>query len=249
MFQMYCPKCASQAVPGQRFCKNCGTNLGVILDAMEGKRGPLDFESLKRDLRDLGSSLRSGFEEARASIKGTQKLSPPSTAQPPQVVMPNFSREVEKALRKVKAAHTRKYSLQQATLSIFGGGAWIAVWYQLLEAAANSGLLQSLELIILDKAEVSVVGLVPVFRLLWMLGLIPIARGIAHLINGIFFPPPKPEKEAEAQTGFTQNYVQPTPAYVSAVSGATTGELGREQGPQQQSSITEDATLRFEPKF
>jgi hypothetical protein len=249
MSQLYCPKCANQAVPGQRFCRNCGTNLGAILDAMEGKRGPLDFESLKRDLRDLGSSLRAGFEEASAAIKRTQKLSPqPAPAgQPSQVVMPSFSREVEKALRKVKAAHTRKYSLQQATLSIFGGGVWMAVWYQLLNTAADSGLLRNLELIITEKTEAPVFGLVQVIQMLWLLGLIPVARGVAHLINGIFFAP-KAEKETEAQPLFAQSYIQPQPNYVSSVAGITTSELENEQSARPQSSVTEDATLRFEPK-
>ncbi len=247
---MYCPNCATQAVDGQRFCRNCGANLGAILDAAEGKRGPLDFENLKRDLRDLGASLRSGFEDARAAIKETKKLKPqPAPAAPPhQVAMPNLSREMEKALKKVKAAHTRKYSFQQATISIFGGGAWMAVWYHLLNTAAESGLLRNLELIILQKAEVPLFGLIPVVQMLWLLGLIPVARGVAHLINGIFFAPPKPEKEPAAQPSFTPSYVQPAPAYVSAVDAPTTGELANDPNRQPQSSVTEDATLRFEPK-
>ncbi len=268
---MYCPKCAAQTATGQRFCRNCGTNLGLILDAMEGKRGQLDFETLKRDLRDLGSSLRSGFEEASSAFKNTRRLDQPQPApnvQPAQVVIPNLSREVEKALKKVKAAHTRKYSLQQATLSFLGSGALMFVWYQLLEAAANSGLLQSLELIILENANAPVVGLVPVFRLLWLLALIPMARGAAHLINAIFFAPPKPEKEPATPGEFAQGYiqpvpgaqsyaqsapgaqtyVQPAPSYVSAVPSGTTNDLEKELAAQPQSSVTEDATLRFDPK-
>ncbi len=60
---MYCPKCSSQAVEGQRYCRQCGTNLGVILDAMDGKTVTVDFETLKKDLRQLGQSLRSSFED------------------------------------------------------------------------------------------------------------------------------------------------------------------------------------------
>src|SRR5262245_10606420 len=66
---MYCPRCANPAVEGQRYCRTCGMSLGVILDAMEGKRpGPIDFETLKSDLKDLGSSLRAGFEQASATF-------------------------------------------------------------------------------------------------------------------------------------------------------------------------------------
>ncbi len=248
---MYCPKCASQIVDDQRFCRTCGLKLDVIVDAMEGRqRGPLDFETLKRDLRDLGANLRAGFEEASSAIKKTKKFSQPPApgGQTPQAVRPDLSREMSRALRKVKAAHTRKYSLQQATLSILGGGAWMAVWYQLLNAATDSGLLRNLEWVIQEKTETPIFGLVPVFQMLWLLGLVPVVRGVAHLINGIFFAP-KPEIITEEQTGgFAQNYVQPAPSFASPITGATTSELEIERNRQAQSSVTEDATLRFEPK-
>ncbi|MBL8172061.1 MAG: zinc ribbon domain-containing protein [Acidobacteria bacterium] len=262
---MFCPKCASAAVPGQRFCRACGANLGAILDAMEGKRGPLDFETLKRDLRELGANLRTGFEEASQAIKRTSRLdnaAPPAPAPILQPILANdWQREVQKAVRKVKAANTRKYSLQQATLSLFGGGVWIAVWYQLLNAAADSGLLRSLELIILQKTEAPVVGLVPVMQLLWMLGLIPMARGVAHLFNGIFFAPkPEPEPEPPVVQAPVYGYAASYPTPVSAVppmgqagsqiaghvAGTTTNDLQQPVSGVAQPSVTEDATLRFE---
>ncbi len=264
---MFCPKCANQIAENQNYCRNCGLKLHLIVDAIQDRqsRGQFDFETLKRDLRDLGSSLRAGFEEA---IKNTRKLkqNPPPTSQQDrsrEVSKAAWSHEVNevlkhhigKALKKVKAAHSRKYSFQQAALSIFGGGATMAVWYYVLEAAANSGLLQNLELIIMDKGDTTITGLVPVIRLLWLLGLIPVARGVAHLVNGIFFAP-KPEKEPEPQIGFApefapapaQNHIQPQPTYVSAVGDPATNNLDGERTPQPQISVTEDPTLRFEPK-
>jgi hypothetical protein len=248
----YCPKCASQIVDNQRYCRSCGLKLDVIVDAIEGRaRGPLDFETLKRDLRDLGSSLRAGFEEAHSAIKNTRKLNntaKSSTPPPPQ----DWSRELSKALKKMKVAHSRKYSLQQATLSIFSGGAIMTVWYYLLEAATRSGLLSNLETIIMEKTDTPIFGLVPVLQMLWMIGLIPIARGVAHLINGVFLAP-KAEKELDSQVslapGFTpparQSYIQPSPAYVA---DPVTNDLEIERIPQPQTSVTEDATLRFESK-
>ncbi len=248
---MYCPRCSSQIVDNQRFCRNCGLKLDLIVDAVEGRaRGPLDFENLKRDLRDLGANLRAGFEEASSAIKKTKRLDKnpaPSTPAVQQILPADWARELNKVVTKVRAAHSRKYSLQQATLSIFGGAAWMAVWYNLLDAATRSGLLGNLELIIMEKTEAPVFGLIPVIRMLWMLGLIPVARGVAHLINGIFFAP-KIEKVAQEQASFTPSYVQPAPAYISAVTPPVTNELENERNPQPQSSVTEDATLRFEAK-
>jgi len=258
---MFCPKCASQIADNQRYCRNCGLKLDVIVDAIEDRpRGQFDFETLKRDLRDLGSSLRAGFEEAHTAIKNTRKLNKPSApaAAPtsPQDWLREMSKtvwshEFSKALKKMKLAHSRKYSLQQAALSIFSGGALMTVWYYLLEAATNSGLLSNLETIIMEKTETPIFGLVPVIQSLWLLGLIPVARGVAHLFNGIFFAP-KIEKEPEPQAGFApdfaQSYIQSTPAYVSAVADAATSDLETERNPKPQMSVTEDATLRFESK-
>lgn len=270
---MYCPKCAAQSVPGQRFCRNCGTNLGVILDAVEGKqRAPIDFETLKNDLRELGSNLRAGFEQ----FKGTNRLDKPSAAPPvnyapgnyppPQVYMADLARdlnksvkreierEVGKGLNKVRVAHTRKYSLQQATLSLFGGGAMMAAWYYILDAAVKSNLFNSIEQIILNQTGNEIHGLSAIFRMLWLLALIPMARGVAHLLNGIFFaakPEATPQEEPEFQP---QNYVYPSPHYsapVSAVSPAgriannTTNELGQNSAIPQP-SVTEEETMRFE---
>jgi hypothetical protein len=221
------------------------------VDAVEGRaRGPLDFENLKRDLRDLGANLRAGLEEASSAIKKTKKLDKnpaPAGTVVQQVLPADWARELNKVVTKVRAAHSRKYSLQMATLSIFGGAAWMAVWYNLLDAATRSGLLNNLETIIMEKTETPIFGLVPVIQMLWLLGLIPVARGVAHLINGIFFAP-KVEKATQEPASFTQNYVQPPPAYVSAVAPPATNELEIERTPQPQSSVTEDATLRFEAK-
>ncbi|HKC86510.1 MAG TPA: zinc ribbon domain-containing protein [Blastocatellia bacterium] len=259
---MYCPRCANQIVDNQNYCRNCGLKLDVIVDAIQDKpRSPFDFENLKRDLRDLGSSLRAGLEEAHIAIKHTRKLkknpAPPAPGSPQEwsheVSKAIWAHQFDKALRKMKVAHSRKYSLQQATLSIFGGGAIMAVWYYLLEAATNQGLFQNLQTIILDKTGIWIDGLIPVIQLLWMFGLIPVARGVAHLINGIFFAP-KPEKDPAPQVGFApdfapnsaQRHIQPTPAYASAVDDPATNDLKAERTPQM--SVTEDPTLRFEPK-
>jgi hypothetical protein len=277
---MYCPKCAVQAVPGQRFCRNCGTNLGVILDAVEGKqRGPIDFETLKSDLRELGSNLRAGFEQ----LKGTNRLDktpmapPPSsgppgsyvpgTFPPPQVYMADLARdvnksvkheierEVRKGLNKVRVANTRKYSLQQATLSLFGGGAMMAAWYYILDAAIKSDLFPSIEQTIFEQTGNQIHGLAALFRLFWLFALIPIARGVAHLFNGIFFAVKQEQMPQEELPEFQpQSYAYPAqyPTPVSAVSPAsqiannTTNELGEKVGAVPQPSVTEDATLRFE---
>jgi hypothetical protein len=193
---VYCPRCASEAVEGQRFCRNCGMNLGVILDAREGQRGPIDFESLKSDLRELGASLRSGFEEARQGIKRTQRFAPPAAPTPPAPPAPATAPVAlgSEWVKPVRAAGTRRYSFQQATLGIIGGAASSGVLYYFCNEAANSGLVASIvNSILAVNPQLELTGVEPVFRTLWMFGLVGVAKGAAHLLNGIFFAP-KPER-------------------------------------------------------
>ncbi|MCI0666348.1 MAG: hypothetical protein L0220_35315, partial [Acidobacteria bacterium] len=187
---------------------------------------------------------RTGFEEA-TSIKRTRKLEggavfPAQSANPQQ--MPNWSREFNKALNKVKAAHSRKYSLQLATLSILGGGAWMAVWFHLLGVAEDSGLLGSLESIIFQETGRQIYGLVEFIRMIWLLGAIPLARGVAHLINGIFIAPRRIELE--------QQQINPAPSniYASPVVNTPNDESAKNEVAKPEQSVTEDETLRFSPR-
>jgi hypothetical protein len=251
---MYCPRCSAKAVEGQQFCRNCGMNLGIILDSIEGKpRGPLDFETLKRDLRDLGASLRSGFEEAGGSAKQTKRLNQQAAAQAAPVVIPDLKRELKKAAKTINAANERTLSLQKATLSIFGGGVVMAAWFNILQAVARPEVVANIERTIMQAnpgiPDLNLAVYIPIVKLLWLLGLVPIAKGVAHLINGIFFAPkPDPEPQIIYAQPATQLGAQPAampPPYASAVSTPTNEFDAPAAQPQ---SVIEDATLRFEPK-
>jgi hypothetical protein len=271
---MFCPKCASEAVPGQRFCRQCGTNLGLIVDAIEGRRAPIDFDALKEDFRQLGSSLRETFQEAHEEFKKTRHLDQKHRQRRRQknveavqavsqaagtvagvaantaseaVAAVMSSPEIDKLKwnKRLKVPAPRKYSLQQAALSIFGGAAQTGVLYYLLNIAGNSGLLSSIEVILQERLDLSISGLVPLLQALWISGLVPVARGTAHLINGIFLAP----KATEASVT-TLNAVH-LPSSSQPVSGAifqspsSTNELEREPVIRPFSSITEENTERL----
>ncbi|MBI1764464.1 MAG: zinc ribbon domain-containing protein [Acidobacteria bacterium] len=293
---MYCPNCSTKAVPGQRYCRSCGANLGAIVDAMEGKGGQIDFETLKADLKELGKNLSVGYKQVKENLKAqTNKLNQPNQsgqqnwwvagqAQPPvslataatpatptapaATLPPQVVREMRKTLKdlrrmynKVKLANTRKHSLQQGMLSIFGGGALMFAWHEILQRALLSGFLNNIETAINTSGNVHfpVVGIPQVLASLWVLGLIPVAKGVAHVINGVFFAP-KPEELQEAPEPQWQEYqassfnYQPQPsAMPSAVetpSVISTNELERDANSipaaKQPISVVEDETKRFE---
>lgn len=258
---MYCPKCSSPASAGQRYCRQCGTNLGAIVDAMEGRRGPVDFERVKSDLKDLGTSMRAGLEQVHQEFKKTQNeqrkrhqeehsnwfsdLTQTASTAAHDVKTAVFSASQSKPPSKPKRSReSRRYHLQKGILSIFSGGASAGAYYFLLKTALESGLLANLEQLILQRNP-NLTGLVPVIQMLWVFCLIPVATGLGHLINGILFAPSDQQmKDAEAADeprgeAFPNTLHQPSP--VTPTATRITNEINPEIHPGY--SVTEDATL------
>lgn len=258
---MYCPKCSSPAVESQRYCRQCGTNLGAIVDAMEGRRGPVDFERVKSDLKDLGTSMRSGLEQVHQEFKKKQHehrkrhheghpnwvsdLAQTASTAASDVTTAIFSTSPTKPPSKPKRAReSRRYHLQKGILSIFTGGASAGVYYWLLKTAVESGLLANLEQLVLQRNP-NLTGLVPVVQILWVFCLIPVATGIGHLINGLFFAPSEQELRAAEAASETPREAFPNtihqPPLATPSNTRTTNEINPEFGMGY--SVTEDPTL------
>jgi hypothetical protein len=271
--QVFCPRCASAAPQGQRFCKNCGLKLDLIVDAMEGRQLQITPEVLKEGLLKLGDSLRTGYENYKQEAKETRRLTKEAKHRKHNLswiedtarwgadvgteiglsvgdsVMNAFhSGEETRADRKLKQAlakklpATRKYSLQQGILQIMGGGISAGIWYAILHRMWLSGFLDSVVQAIGNKTEIPTNGLASVLQLLWLFALIPVATGIGHLINGIFFAA-KPEDlrlDLYAPPAAQPTAIPPVPTPVSAV---PTNELERDLNAPI--SVTEEETRRF----
>lgn len=271
--QVYCPRCADPAPQGQRFCKKCGLKLDLIVDAMEGRQVQVTPEVLKEGLLKLGDSLRVGYENFKQEAKNTRRLTKEAkqhednhhwlgnVANWGARVGTSISTDVSKALggntsgetradRKLKQALAkklpamRKYSLQQGVLQIMGGGISAGIWYAILHRMWMSGLLDNLVQLIGSKTEMPTTGLAPVLQLLWLFALIPVATGVGHLINGIFFAAqPEDFKIDLYQQPVTQAPPSTIPPIPTPISAVPTNELDRELNPP--ASVTEEDTRRF----
>jgi hypothetical protein len=251
---MFCPKCANPASEGQRYCRQCGTNLGAIVDAMEGRRGPVDFERVKSDLKDLGTSMRAGLEQVHQEFKKKQN----EHRKRYREEYPNWMSDIAQSASTVandvttacfsssskakpkRSRESRRYHLQKGILSIFTGGASAGAYYFILNTAFQSGLLANLEQLILQRNP-NLTGLVPVVQMMWVLCLIPVATGIGHLINGMFFAPSEQELQAaEARSDTFPKSVNQTPAFINPPP-RTTNEINPDFRTDY--SVTEEPTL------
>jgi hypothetical protein len=73
---MYCPTCGSQNQDELKFCTRCGTNLGIVADALSGKLDappPMD-ERMVRLLKDYFSGRRNAFIGFALGVLGASKL-------------------------------------------------------------------------------------------------------------------------------------------------------------------------------
>ncbi len=267
---MFCPKCSNPATEGQRFCRQCGTNLGAIVDAMEGRRGPVDFERLKVDLKDLGTSLRTGFEQAHKEFKKTQHFSHRQDTKKQRreqhwgtdvaATVSGAANDIKTAVfrptpKPKRSRESRRYHLQKGILSIFSGSAVTGAYYLFLKTATESGLLASLEHMVLQHNP-DLTGLLPVVQMLWVFGLIPVATGLGYLINGAFFAPSDRElKELAAAEAVLQAEAKPLPWHTvqpvpfNSSEAKVTNEFNSETAAGF--SVTEDPTLPLgqrEPK-
>lgn len=119
----------------------------------------------------------------------------------------------------------------------------LGVWYYVLSRITSSGLIESLEKIILVESGYEVVGIGALFRSLWLLALIPIATGVGHLLNGIFLVP----KSEDPPSAPVSTLVEPAyrPPAMLAVTEAEA--LTEAASPLREPvSVVEEQTLRFE---
>ena len=279
--QVYCPRCAAAAPTGQRFCKNCGLKIDIIVDAMEGRQVSFDPEVLKEGLRTLGDNLRVGIENWKQEAKQTRRLKKEDAKKPsPPDWIGNVAeragqigadvgtalgghknnpstetradRKLKQALAK-KLPATRKYSLQQGVLQMLSGAASAGVWYLILHNMGASGLLEGIAQGISGKIEIPVAGLASLLQLLWLFALIPVATGLGHLINGIFFAAKPEELRLDNYLSTLQPIAPPQiasmPAYAATPTSVVipTNELEHVVAPASviPASVIEEETRRF----
>jgi hypothetical protein len=186
---MFCPKCGSQTLEGQRFCKACGTNVQLINDALrsgDSSQGPfkLDVEALKKNAMDFAQSWKTGWSGVANGNDWRHKVR--DSAQE----IREIRRKAKEEARRQNLPKPREYmsyswqhNLRNGLVSLFWGTGLGIVLYYLGRTVIDDGLIRQLE----ESSGGHVQGLEPLVRIIWLIALLPVLKGLARIIYAAFF--------------------------------------------------------------
>ena len=247
---MFCPKCGSESVEAQRFCKACGTNLQLINNALGGSDKPfgIDVDALARNAKEFAESWKTSFsgahmrvghrgvtEEAKDKIRAARDL----------------KRQVREEARRQNLPKPREYmgyswqhSLKNGLISLFWGCGVGVFLYYFSQNAIDDGLIRRLE----ETSNGHVQGLEPLVRMIWMIALLPVLKGLAQIIYAAFFA----ESMATLTDRFTPRLL-PEPPQVLRQNTApveerepVTAPSSYDRSTQAPPSVTEHTTHLFD---
>lgn len=193
---MFCPKCGIETIDGQKFCKSCGANLQLVSEALAGGDDTLgqlrvDFDALKRSLGDVVKEIKVGLGvgsgSKRAARSGDDCWFGGETVEKRQSAThplgERTSRHSHRSHPKPKEwlRYSWQHNVRDGLISLFGGVAFGMFLYYMGREAINSGVIDQIEG--LNRAP----AIESLLRLIWLVALIPILKGIAHLAYGAFF--------------------------------------------------------------
>ena len=187
---MYCPKCGGESLETQRFCKACGTNLQLINDALrtgDTPQGPfgIDVDALARNAREFAQSWKTSWSGG-ADEKGRLNQQ--------RVVGLRINREIRRQEReearrrnlpkpKEYMSYSWQHNLRSGLMSLFSGAGLGVLLYYLSQNAIDNGLIRQIE----ETSNGHVQGLEPLARILWLIALLPVLKGLAQIIYAAFF--------------------------------------------------------------
>lgn len=186
---MFCPKCGSQTVEGQKFCKTCGTNIQLINDAIksgDSAQTPfgIDVDSLARNAKEFAESWKKNWQPKVVGMKIDQSRVDSIRSQ-------REARRKERAetrrqnLPKPKEymSYSWQHNLRNGLVSLFWGTGLGIVLYYLGRTVLDNGLIDQ----VADATGKQFHGLDMLVRLMWLIALLPVSKGLAQIIYGAFF--------------------------------------------------------------
>ena len=183
---MYCPKCGSEAMQNQRFCKLCGTNLQLIHDTLTTGDSPqspfgIDVEKLTQNAVEFAKSWKSGLHGQWHAQTN------PGDARPTARELRRRAQEEAKLRNMPKPKEWLSYSwqhnLRNGLMSLFSGAGLGILLYYMGQEAINSGVVRDIPELTARQVEAIERGI----RWVWLMGLLPSLKGFSQIIYAAFF--------------------------------------------------------------
>ncbi|HJQ71142.1 MAG TPA: zinc ribbon domain-containing protein [Blastocatellia bacterium] len=217
---MFCPKCGVEPTEVQKFCKNCGTNLQAVNEALQdgGQTNDIfgiDMNSIKRSADSIKSWSQTNWgdkDETAEARRTTRKI-----------------REQEREIRrryprpKEWMSYSWQHNLKNGLLSLFSGVGFAYLFYYLGHPPVSDEIIQAIR----EASHHDLPALPTIFSLVWLLPLVSALKGIAQIIYAAFFaesmatlaerftPPLKleaPKIEQELPVNNTADFSEPPPS-------------------------------------
>ena len=197
---MYCPQCGTEAQADVQYCRLCGSNLRVIGKAVtlseaiaRSDRGPLPrIRKLMNNLKvdQVTEEVSRALDHLNQEIAKTQPKSAQKAKAREEKLKARDERRSWSLRRKKSAAERREKHITHGIVSIFSGTG-LTVFLYFLSTSVDLKLPPD----ILGKIPFEAVQL---FRIVWLLGLLPITSGVGHILAGLLIRPdaePQPQLE------------------------------------------------------
>lgn len=244
---MYCPKCGAESVEGQRFCKACGTNLQLIYNAIKSgdtPQGPfgLDLDALKQSAMDFANSWKTNW--AGMTHEHEKQWSGITKEQKKPVTEREKRRHAREELQrrnlprpKEWMAYSWQHNLKVGLGSLLSGAGLGILFYYLGQEAINSGVIHEIP----KLTEGQVNGIEHWVRIIWLIALIPMLKGLGQIIYASFFA----ESMATLSERYTVRDIATGPITVSQPRRDTAQQDFNELN-EPPASVTENTTKFFE---
>lgn len=228
---MFCPKCGTEALESQRFCKTCGSNLQAVASALEGgddffKQMGIDVEAVKKEIQDFGKSVKASIGGFKGNVPGhfgNDRVTHHITREhkeKPYVPKP-----------KEYLHYSWQHNLRSGLLSLFGGAGFGVFLYYLSQTLIQNGTLADLQAF----SPHPIRGIEQLVSMFWLIAAIPVLKGIAQIIYAAFF--------GESMATLAERYKPPAPIQTGPLPQETPTFAAISEPPP---SVTEHTTHIFE---
>ncbi|HEX5734781.1 MAG TPA: zinc ribbon domain-containing protein [Blastocatellia bacterium] len=214
---MFCPKCGVEPTGIQKFCKNCGTNLQAVNEALQDDGQTkdvfgIDMSSIADSFKNWGQTNWGGNDQTAEAGRTTRKLR-------------QEERELRRRYPKPKEwmSYSWQHNLKNGLISLFSGAGLAYLFYYLGHPPVSEEIIQAIR----EASNHELRALPTLLSLVWLLPLISAVKGVAQIIYAAFFAesmatlaerftPPlrleQPRIEQELPASDTADFSEPPPS-------------------------------------